>query len=54
VDLDWKKMNTIYGPPLWKRLTEEEVEGVMSDAGFTVAPAKGCGKEHYIIVGEKG
>jgi ubiquinone/menaquinone biosynthesis C-methylase UbiE len=54
VDLDWKRVNTIHGPPLWKRLTEEDAEGLIYDAGFTVTLAKSCGKQHYLIVGKKG
>ncbi len=54
VDLDWRRVNTIHGPPLWKRLTEEDAEKLISDAGFTATLTKGWGKQHYIIVGKKG
>jgi ubiquinone/menaquinone biosynthesis C-methylase UbiE len=53
VDLDWKRKDTIHGPPLWKRLTAEEVQGLMSDAGFSLMMTMDCGKQHYLILGNK-
>jgi ubiquinone/menaquinone biosynthesis C-methylase UbiE len=53
VDLDWKRMSTVYGPPMWKRLTEEDVVSLLADAGFALRMTRGCGKHHYLIMGEK-
>lgn len=54
VDLDWKRVDTIHGPPLWKRLTEEDAEELMADAGFALILKVDCDKHHYLIVGKKG
>jgi ubiquinone/menaquinone biosynthesis C-methylase UbiE len=53
VDLDWKRKAMSFGPPLWKRFTEDKAKGLISDAGFRIALARDCGRYHYLIIGEK-
>jgi ubiquinone/menaquinone biosynthesis C-methylase UbiE len=53
VDLDWKRKAMPFGPPLWKRFTEEKAQKLISDAGFTVKSSDKCGKYYYLIIAEK-
>lgn len=54
VDLDWDRVNTVHGPPLWKRVPAAEAERLISEAGLEVAEVRALGRHHYIITAEKG
>lgn len=53
LDLDWKKKDMAMGPPLWKRLTEDDACRLISGAGFRIVAVRDCGKYHYLVIGEK-
>ncbi len=51
VDLDWGK-SALFGPPVWKRLSEAEVTRLMKDAGFESVTVKESG--YYVISAVRG
>ncbi len=50
VDLDWKKQQMPFGPPVQIRFGEEKVQGLLKRAGFSVESIKDAGLYHYLIV----
>ena len=50
VDLDWKKKQTTYGPPVGIRFSEEKAQTLVKSAGFTVESVREVGRDHYVIV----
>ncbi len=50
VDVDWKKIETPFGPPLAIRFDEEKAAGLITDAGFTVIDTRQLPPWHYMIV----
>ena len=50
VDLDWKKKQTTYGPPVRIRFSEEQAQTLIRKAGFTVGSVREVGRDHYVIV----
>jgi ubiquinone/menaquinone biosynthesis C-methylase UbiE len=49
VNLDWKKKQMDFGPPVNIRFSEEKTIELLNRAGFTVEKAKDAGPYHYII-----
>jgi ubiquinone/menaquinone biosynthesis C-methylase UbiE len=49
IDLDWKKIEMPFGPPVAIRFSEEKIAGLMKSAGFTVAEVKDAGPYHYLV-----
>jgi len=49
VNLDWKKEQTPFGPPLEIRFSESEAVSLIERAGFKVVSVKDSGPYHYII-----
>ena len=49
-DLDWKKSETPFGPPLEVRFTEREAAGMISGAGFAVVGISDSGEHHYLVL----
>jgi ubiquinone/menaquinone biosynthesis C-methylase UbiE len=49
IDLDWKKQEEPFGPPVAIRFSEEKASGLMRSAGFTVAEVKDAGLHHYVV-----
>jgi len=49
VNLDWKKEETPFGPPLEIRFSQGEAVSLIERAGFKVVSAKDSGPYHYII-----
>ncbi len=49
VNFDWKKTDTLMGPPFAKRLSEEEVSGLLKKTGFTNIEVKSYSDNYYII-----
>jgi len=49
VNLDWKREQTPFGPPLEIRLSEGEAVFLIETAGFKVVSVKDSGPYHYII-----
>ena len=47
VDVDWKKMDIGFGPPLGLRLSAEESEEILQRAGFNLARSIYAGRNHY-------
>jgi ubiquinone/menaquinone biosynthesis C-methylase UbiE len=50
VDVDWKKVQTKYGPPFKERLSEDEAHRVLSESGFTVVKQTDAGPYHYKLI----
>jgi ubiquinone/menaquinone biosynthesis C-methylase UbiE len=49
VDLDWKKQEMAFGPPVRIRFSQEYASTLIKDAGFEVDTLKDAGKYHYIL-----
>lgn len=50
VDLDWKKMQMPFGPPVDIRLSEQQASKLITQAGFTVESPKEAGPYHYFMI----
>ena len=50
VDLDWKKKQTSYGPPVRIRFSEEQARRLIKNAGFKVESVRDAGRDHYVVV----
>jgi ubiquinone/menaquinone biosynthesis C-methylase UbiE len=50
VDLDWKKQEMPFGPPVKIRFSEEHVASLIRNAGFQVDSVKDAGSYHYIVI----
>jgi ubiquinone/menaquinone biosynthesis C-methylase UbiE len=49
VDLDWKKQEMRFGPPLKIRFIEAYASGLIQNAGFEIVRSRDAGKYHYVI-----
>jgi len=49
IDLDWKKQEIPFGPPVAIRFSEEKAVGLMRFAGFTVTSVRDAGPYHYVV-----
>ncbi|HLN89008.1 MAG TPA: class I SAM-dependent methyltransferase [Candidatus Binatia bacterium] len=49
IDLDWKKIEMPFGPPVSIRFSEEHAAGLIRSAGFTVENVAEAGPFHYLI-----
>ena len=49
VDLDWKKQEMPFGPPVKIRFSEEQASSLIQNAGFQVGGVKDAGNYHYIL-----
>jgi ubiquinone/menaquinone biosynthesis C-methylase UbiE len=49
IDLDWKKIDVPFGPPVAIRFSEEHAAGLMQSQGFKVAEVKEVGPYHYVL-----
>ncbi len=49
VDLDWKKVDMPFGPPVAIRFSEQHVADLLQSAGFTVKETAAAGPYHYLI-----
>jgi ubiquinone/menaquinone biosynthesis C-methylase UbiE len=49
VNLDWKKKQTSFGPPLQIRFSEEHAANLIKQAGFTVESVKDLESDFYIV-----
>jgi ubiquinone/menaquinone biosynthesis C-methylase UbiE len=49
VDLDWKKEETAFGPPLHIRFDEKKASRLIENAGFTIESISDSGLYHYLI-----
>ena len=49
IDLDWKKIEMPFGPPVAIRFSEEKTAGLMRSAGFTVVDVRDVGPHHYVV-----
>ena len=50
VNIDWKKIQTEYGPPLRERLSEDEAKQLLSENGFKVIKQTGLGPYQYELI----
>ncbi len=50
VDLDWKKQEMPFGPPVKIRFSEEHIASLIRNAGFQVDSVKDAGSYHYIVI----
>jgi len=53
VDLDYKKVETESGPPMWKRLSEEDATRLIEGADFKIASVEDLSRVLYLIVARK-
>ena len=49
IDLDWKKLDMSFGPPVAIRFSEEKASGLLCSAGFTIVDIRNIGPYHYIV-----
>jgi ubiquinone/menaquinone biosynthesis C-methylase UbiE len=49
LDLDWKKRQMPFGPPLAIRFSEETASGLLQAASFRVESIKEAGPYHYLV-----
>jgi ubiquinone/menaquinone biosynthesis C-methylase UbiE len=49
VDLDWKKMQMPFGPPVQIRFSEEKARELMEQVGFYVVRLDEVGPYHYVL-----
>jgi SAM-dependent methyltransferase len=49
IDLDWKKIDMPFGPPVSIRFSEEQASGLMRSTGFTVTDISDAGPYHYVL-----
>jgi len=49
VNLDWKKEQMSFGPPMHIRFSENKVTELLKQTGFTVVSAEEGGPHHYVI-----
>jgi ubiquinone/menaquinone biosynthesis C-methylase UbiE len=50
VDVDWKKVQTEYGPPIKDRLSEDEANRVLTENGFSLLKQIDIGPYHYELI----
>jgi len=51
--IDWKKQKEEHGPPEEERLTEDEVTGLLSGAGFSVESVTELNPSHYRVLARR-
>jgi ubiquinone/menaquinone biosynthesis C-methylase UbiE len=49
VDLDWKKQEMPFGPPVQIRFSEQKASELMVQAGFKVSSVEEAGRYHYVV-----
>jgi len=49
VDLDWKKQDMPFGPPVKIRFSEEHASTLIKKAGFQIEGVKDVGSYHYVV-----
>lgn len=49
VDLDWKKTEMPFGPPVAIRFSAEQASDLMKSQGFTIADVRNVGPYHYVV-----
>jgi len=49
VDLDWKKQDMSFGPPVKIRFSEEHASSLIKKAGFRIEGVKDVGSYHYVV-----
>lgn len=49
IDLDWKKIDIPFGPPVTIKFSEEKASSLIEAAGFTVKDVRDAGRYHYVI-----
>jgi ubiquinone/menaquinone biosynthesis C-methylase UbiE len=50
IDLDWKKTDIPFGPPISIKFSEEHASNLIKNAGFTLINIREIGPYHYMIV----
>jgi ubiquinone/menaquinone biosynthesis C-methylase UbiE len=53
-NLDWKKINMSFGPPLSRRFDESTASRMIENAGFTIESTRPSGQYHYLIMARPG
>jgi ubiquinone/menaquinone biosynthesis C-methylase UbiE len=49
-NLDWKKEEMDYGPPVAIRFDESKAEGLIKSAGFKIEDTRDYGRRHYLVI----
>ena len=50
IDLDWKKQQMSFGPPVSIRFSQEQASNLIRSSGFTVVDTQDAGPYHYILI----
>lgn len=50
VDVDWRRIETEFGPPFELRLDQDSVKEILADNGFDIARTMEAGPYHYGLV----
>jgi ubiquinone/menaquinone biosynthesis C-methylase UbiE len=50
IDLDWKKENMKFGPPLQIRFSQTQASSLIQSAGFKIKTTRKTGPYHYTII----
>ncbi len=53
-NLDWKKVDMSFGPPLSKRFDEATASRLIEQSNFKVESVKDSGKYHYLVIAKPG
>ncbi|MGE5533079.1 MAG: class I SAM-dependent methyltransferase [Bacillota bacterium] len=49
IDLDWKKQEMPFGPPVAIRFSQEQASSLIRSSGFTIVNVQDAGPYHYIL-----
>ena len=52
IDLDWKKQEMPFGPPVKIRFSQDYASSLIHDAGFRVDGVRDIGNFHYVLTAE--
>jgi ubiquinone/menaquinone biosynthesis C-methylase UbiE len=50
IDLDWKKQEFPFGPPVRIKFSEEHASDLIKSAGFQIESIKNVGTYHYLVI----
>jgi ubiquinone/menaquinone biosynthesis C-methylase UbiE len=49
IDLDWKKQEMPFGPPVEIRFSEEQASDLIKNTGFHISNVQDVGRYHYLV-----
>ena len=54
IDLDWKKQEMPFGPPVKIRFSVDYASELIKQAGFVIVSSSDAGKYHYVVAAKPG